>query len=185
MKRLLFILALPFLFTSCKKKEETAPAPDLSLTRSSYSDLKNWDNDYQEEAFQAFLASCGKIEKENKPFLPIAEIKVSTRDYQNLCQKAKKIKPQDFKKFIEQNFTPWLVSWKGSPEGKFTSYYESELHASKTQSEKYKYPIYGRPDNLIEVNLQQFDKNLPAKRLVGKVDYTSKSWVASRRCLSS
>ena len=79
------------------------------------------------------------------------------------------VRPAKYKEFLEQNFTPYLVEYQGSPEGKFTSYYETEIFASYHKSDKYKYPVYGRPFDMIELNLQDFDKSLPNKRLVGRV----------------
>ena len=53
--------------------------------------------------------------------------------------------------------------------GKFTSYYESALNGSYQKDNKYKYPIYGKPKDLIEINTKDFDDTQPNKRYVGRI----------------
>jgi len=78
--------------------------------------------------------------------------------------------PVKFKDFIKDNFTPYQVLYKGKSEGKFTAYYEAQLNASYQRDEKYKYPIYGIPYDLVEVNLLDFDQTLPNKKILGRVE---------------
>ena len=63
-----------------------------------------------------------------------------------------------------------MVLDDGNADGKFTAYYESQINASFQKHGKYLYPIYQKPNDLIEINLQDFDKSLPNKRLVGRID---------------
>lgn len=171
--RLFKILCFCLLLLSCEKQEEQSPAPNttaVKLEKAAFSDLKGWNKDKLDGAVTAFKKSCGKIISSSAAFLGNAEIKISTSDYAALCQQLNNIPPKKYRQFFEKNFTPWLVTLNGSPQGKFTSYYESELQASFQKSEKYKYPIYGRPNDLIEVSLQDFDPALPSKRLIGRVE---------------
>ena len=62
-----------------------------------------------------------------------------------------------------------MVVDKGSAEGKFTSYYETQINVSYTKDAKYKYPIYAKPYDMVELNLKDFDENLPNKRILGRV----------------
>lgn len=187
MNRIFYILALSFLLFSCGEKEEkkeiqppetevveTEPEiKDLELVPVSFSDLKNWNNDDLLQASRAFNDSCVKISMEKNPYLSNAEIKIPTAAYQKICRDfaARNIQTTaQFKEFLEQNFVPNLVFFNGNEIGKFTSYYESALNASYHKDEKYKYPIYGRPNDLIEFNLKDFDEALPSKRYVGRVN---------------
>lgn len=163
----LFLISL-FLF-SCEKSEQEQKA-DLNLKAAAFSELKGWQQDDLRTARKAFLRSCDKIANRKAPWLADSQIKISTLEYQNLCRQAQQTSPQNFKQFIEQNFTPWLVEYKGSPEGKFTSYYEAEVFASPTQDARYKYPIYGLPQDLVEVNLKDFDATLPSRKIIGRVE---------------
>lgn len=171
MKNLFKILFLCCLIVSCKEQETVQHVTkDLELKKASYQDLKNWQKDDISSAIKAFKKSCLQINKKNSEYIDSSsEIKIKTKTYKNLCQAIEHISPQNYKKFIEENFSPYLVKYQGSSEGKFTSYYEAKLFASYKKSDKYKYPIYGYPFDLVEINLQDFDKTLPNKRLVGRV----------------
>lgn len=189
MKKLIPILCLSLLLFSCGKKEEEeviepetkievieeVKPKDLEIKPVSFSDLKNWQNDDLIQAFQSIKDSCKAIRFEKNKFLSNSAIQIPTADYQKIC---KLLSEQTFKNssemrsFLEKHFTPYAVYEKGSEIGKFTSYYESALNASYTKSDKYKYPIYGRPKDLIEFNLKDFDNSLPNKRYVGRIEGT-------------
>ena len=159
-----------FLISCGEETSEPEMTQDLSLKKSSFSDLQGWKQDDVDMAIKAYKKSCKKIaEKKNQYIDAVAAIKIPSKSYLELCQKVQKVRPEKYKQFIEENFVPYLVEYQGESLGKFTSYYEAELQASYHKSERYKYPVYGRPFDLVELNLQDFDKNLPNKRLVGRI----------------
>ncbi len=172
MQRLLpAIAAMLFLLTACDQEKNIPAVPDgeqslLQLEKRSFNDLKNFDNDF----LPAWKRSCEAIEKNGGASLQTAEIKIPVKDYLDICKKLTNTKVKDLKQFIRANFVPYQVIYNGSSEGKFTSYYEAAINASYHKSDIYRHPIYGRPDDLIELNLQDFDASLPAKRLVGRVE---------------
>ncbi|OGR94849.1 MAG: hypothetical protein A2016_07020 [Elusimicrobia bacterium GWF2_62_30] len=51
----------------------------------------------------------------------------------------------------------------------FSSYYEPTLEASLSYSDKYKYPIYAKPDDLITVNLEDFNEKFKGEKLTGRL----------------
>lgn len=53
--------------------------------------------------------------------------------------------------------------------GKITGYYEPILYASKTKTERYKYPIYKVPDDLVQIDLTSIYPELKNYRLRGRV----------------
>lgn len=153
------------MMTSCVKKDD-----DVVLTKSSFSKLIDLKNDNASEVYYAFRKSCEALAEKKGDYIGENSIKINRKDFMNVCAKSAGVSPQKFKEFIKNNFTPYLVTYKGSSEGKFTAYYEAEINASYTKDETYKYPIYGVPYDLVEVNLKDFDKNLPNKRILGRVD---------------
>lgn len=163
-KYLSFILIL-LLLTSCLKKED-----EVELEKVSFSQLKDFDNDDASQVYEAFRKSCEAISLKTGEFIDNSFIQINRDDYINVCAKSSGINPQKFKDFIKSNFTPYLVSYKGSSQGKFTAYYEAQINASYTKDDKYKYPIYGRPYDLIELNLKDFDETLPNKKILGRVE---------------
>ena len=177
MRRFVFILGISLLLFGCGK-EEAAPEkvsgqkPAFELEEVSFEKLGGFDQDQGTDFIKAWKKSCAAVEKTSGDYLGQAEIKISREDYLRLCNRLNEVTPRNLISFIKANFTPFLVKYNGSSEGKFTSYYEAVIHASRQPSSKYKYPIYGRPDNLIEFNPHDFDSSLPSKRLVGRVDGT-------------
>jgi len=52
----------------------------------------------------------------------------------------------------------------------FTGYYEPLLSCRITGDETYRYPLYRRPDDIIEVDLSQFGNGFPKNKLFGRLD---------------
>ncbi|MBQ7659286.1 MAG: MltA domain-containing protein [Alphaproteobacteria bacterium] len=172
MNRLLPFLLVFFVF-ACKM-EEKPRQPDVSLVlqKKSFADIENFEKDRFFEIGGAFEKSCKAIRQ--KPALfSSSQIKVDAKKMSAICAKFETLSKKDNKsvrKFIVQNFEPYLIYANGSTFGKFTAYYEAELKASKTKHGKYQYPIYGKPNDLVEINLKDFDESLPNKRILGRVE---------------
>ncbi len=172
-KQLLTFLLFVLCLISCGEKKETVPPTEetsFRLEKASFSDLTDWKKDKISSALEAFKKSCQKILLEKNNFMSNAVAQIPLKGYQESCQKLQFMASEkDFHQFIEKNFTPYLVIYNNNSEGKFTSYFEAEINAAKEPNQEYQYPIYGRPNDLIEINLKDFDEELPNKRLVGRV----------------
>ncbi len=143
----------------------------LNLQKQTFEALEGFENDNFSEIGETFRLSC-QAAKNNPALLGRAKITVDSKAYLRVCEKfmRQNLKTSaEYKSFIKQNFDPYLVVYNGTSEGKFTSYYEAELNASRTKHGRYKYPIYGRPNDLVEINLKDFDTTLPNKRILGRV----------------
>lgn len=113
---------------------------------------------------------CDALQKMRQQSLKSGVLEYSLVSYRKHCGKMAQIKDSnELKAYIRQNFEPYAVIVNGSSYGKFTSYYEANLRASFIREGKYQYPIYGKPKDLVEVNLRDFDAGLPDRRLVGRV----------------
>lgn len=67
-------------------------------------------------------------------------------------------------------FSPWrATNPDGSESGLITGYYEPLLRGSKVRSERYRYPLYTRPDDLVSVELAALYPELANRRLRGRV----------------
>ena len=172
MIRFLTFVFLVLFLASCDEPErkKTASEMSLSLEEASFRDLSGWKKDDLTAAQTAFLRSCEKILSLKTPFIDNSAIKIPAAAYQKLCRRAEKTPPQKFKEFLEQNFQPYLIKYDNSSEGKFTSYYEAAVRASRQRNGTYKYPIYGLPEDLLEINLRDFDPSLPPRRLIGRIE---------------
>ncbi len=57
----------------------------------------------------------------------------------------------------------------------FTGYYEPLLRGSMKPDTTFRYPLYGRPEDLVTINLSEFSSDLPKETLVGR--YTGQAVV--------
>lgn len=129
--------------------------PKTYLLKSSFEDLPNWENENYILALNSFINSCRSL---NTQAL-----------YKNLCQKAKEA--NDPKAFLLGEFDPYKINTQdGKEEGLLTGYYEPHLHGSLTKSQKFQYPIYKTPNDLIEVDLSSIYPSLKNYRLRGRLE---------------
>jgi len=192
MTRLFSLFTLLLLLASCGKEDQTPPKsteelpqitmnttrpttppkPNVRLKAFEFKDIPGWKKDNLMEAFEGFKRSCTQILKEKNAYMSNSELRIPTAAYQLACRRlfaADISTDTEFKYYLESNFLPFLVIADGSDQGKFTSYYEAAINASQIQTALFKFPIYGKPTDLIEFNPKDFDPSLPDKTLVGRV----------------
>jgi membrane-bound lytic murein transglycosylase A len=77
---------------------------------------------------------------------------------------------QALRSFLKKNFRIYRAAGRADRSGVlFTGYYEPVLDASLSRDETYRYPIYHRPDDLIVIDLSQFDQKYKGERLVARI----------------
>ncbi len=126
---------------------------DIKLEQVDFQSLNGWEKDDHKKALQAFIHSCNKFSKMASNRLIGGQIgNVTAGDFRDVCDIAEVVKTmsnKQAKNFFENWFKPFLVkSHNSSSKGVFTGYYEASLNGSKTQTEKFKYPIYAKPKDL-------------------------------------
>jgi membrane-bound lytic murein transglycosylase A len=76
--------------------------------------------------------------------------------------------------FLKKNFRIYRAAGRADRSGVlFTGYYEPILDASLSRDEVFSYPIYHRPDDLVVIDLSQFDRKYKGERLVARLSETS------------
>ena len=102
--------------------------------------LPGWQQDNLAQAWPALLNSCRKMPARDASWLPI-------------CADAA---PDDdtARAFFETRFRAHEVTGNdGKPDGLITGYYEPLLYGSLVRTERFRYPLYKRPDDLVTVDL--------------------------------
>lgn len=126
----------------------------------TFRDLPNWQQDDHAQAWPALLNSCRVLRNQAL--------------WDAVCNAAVQLDTPDAntaRAFFERHFTPHQVLQNdGSPEGLVTGYYEPVLRGSRTPSDKYRYPVYGPPDDLLVVDLSAVYPELKNLRLRGRLD---------------
>lgn len=135
-----------------------APPPGIGR-EVRFADLPGWDQDSQATAWPALLRSCDKL---------------ATRDpaWQEPCRQAQQVATPDdaqARSFFETWFTPAVVNGDATRDGLITGYYEPLLHGSFTRTERFRYPLYRRPDDLLTVDLSSLFPELKGRSVRGRL----------------
>lgn len=145
----------------------------ITLTKSSFKALDDWEQDDHSQALLAFQHSCDEIlsrdpESFSSPLLHYA----STQQWQAVCKAAKNIHRADAltsRRFFESKFVPYHLSEDDQHEGLFTGYYLPLIEARFQPSKRFNVPIHALPKNLVKVDLGLFRPELAGKSIVGQV----------------
>jgi len=111
---------------------------------------------------RAFAAGCARI-----------SAPVSLR---RACDAARALPAEDeiaARSFVEATFDAWAItSAEGAAEGMVTGYYEPVLAGSRSRSERFRYPVYGVPEDLVAVDLESVNPDVKGMRLRGRLEGT-------------
>ncbi len=168
------LLALTAWLTACV----TAPPPGIGVP-VSWRDLPGWSDERPAEAWVTLEQSCSRL---------------AARDprWRSLCADAALFpQPDDntARAFFETRFQPHVVNGDNGRkhDGIITGYYEPLLHGSLKRSERFHYPVYGVPEDLLIVDLGGLYPELKDKRLRGRLDgrrvvpYPARAEIAARK----
>lgn len=145
-----------------------APPPGIGR-EVAFADLPGWTRGKHAAAWPALLNNCDKLVS------PAASGSVRSADpaWVGLCRDARSlVAPDDAqaRAFFEAHFRAHRVNGDGSRDGLITGYYEPVLNGSFTRSDRFRYPLYRRPDNLVTVDLARLYPELKGKPLRGRLD---------------
>ena len=114
-----------------------------------------------ERALTAYRLSCGSLQRR-------ADNSGLTRgsDWAESCAAAQNWPMRDAAAFFPRFFEAVQI---GDGKAFATGYYEPEIHGSRERRAGYDVPIYGKPDDLVEVDLGLFSDALKGKRIRGHV----------------
>lgn len=76
----------------------------------------------------------------------------------------------EVRRLLQGHFLPWrATNADGSDNGLITGYYEPVLRGSRARSERYRYPLYRAPEDLVTVDLSGLYPELANRRLRGRL----------------
>ena len=119
------------------------------------------ENERAARALAAFRLSCPTLQKRTD----LSGLTQGT-DWREPCAAAERVASGDAAAFFRIAFTPVRVG-----DGRLfaTGYYEPELAGSRTRRPGYDVPIYGKPRDLVDVDLGDFSTGLSGKRIRGRI----------------
>lgn len=165
---------LAALLAACETKPPTPPPDKLVLVGAEFGDLADWSSDRQGEALLALRRSCERLASlGDDAALGPDGLAGRAGDWRAACAEAATIAADDHdaaRAFFERRFVPLAATNNGRAEGLFTGYFEPELRGSLRRDGRYSVPLYGRPADLVSVDLGQFRDSLRGQRIAGRVD---------------
>jgi membrane-bound lytic murein transglycosylase A len=142
-----------------------------TLIAATFAELPGWGDDDPIPALAAFRRSCAVFAK-TKPDAPVGPqgIGGTAADWQGACDRVPITdEAATAELFLVEEFSPYLVAGAGGAEGLFTGYYEPELTGSRHRSDRFAYPLYRRPADLVMADLGEFRADLSGNNIAGRV----------------
>ncbi len=169
-----FIAALPPAARPSPATDPSAPAATLRLNPVAYPSLPGWRAERHSAILPVFLKSCEKL-RSLPSDQPMGSRHVMGRisDWLAVCAEAAGLEPGNdalAQYFLESHFVAYAVTNDAVPVGLFTGYYEPELRGSWQPDALYRFPILGRPDDLVSADLGAFDPKWRGHSIAGRLD---------------
>ncbi|HET7633666.1 MAG TPA: murein transglycosylase A [Burkholderiales bacterium] len=146
--------------TVCPPSQQPHQPPVVTFSRVAWSALPGWRSDAVSAAWGAWLKSCGTLKSKDQ--------------WKAACTAAQRVDGSNdnaIRSYFESNFVAYQLSSSEDGEtGLVTGYYEPVLHGSRTRSARYRYPVYGVPDDLLDIDLSSVYPQLKHLRLRGRLD---------------
>ena len=150
---------LPLIFLAACAAPSKPVLPYAPFAVSKWEMLPDWQTIDLQPTWQAFWHSCNALK--NKP------------GWQPICARANELMLPDsaaLRTFYEENFVPYQVlNPDGSTQGLITGYYEPKLYGSRVKTARFRYPLYGLPDDLLTIDLSEVYPQLKDLRLRGRL----------------
>ena len=138
---------------------DVTSAPTPVFTQSNWEKLPEWNTLDLTPAWAALMQSCRVLK--TKP------------QWQSVCSSANLVDKNDNaaqRTFYEDKLMPYQVfNTDGSEQGVITGYYEPLLKGSRFKGERFRYPLYGVPDDMLEIDLGDAYPQLKGQRLRGRL----------------
>ena len=133
--------------------------PTQLFTPSKWEVLPEWSTLDLTPSWAALLQSCRVLKA--KP------------QWQAVCSGTELVDKNDSeaqRKFYEDKLAPFQIfNPDGSENGVVTGYYEPLLKGSRFKSERFRYPLYAAPDDMLEIDLGDAYPQLKGQRLRGRL----------------
>lgn len=159
LRALLFFSLTLLIFSGCSVKlEQKKELSNAKFQKVLWKDIPGFQTDNIAEAFKVFQKDCQS---------PMRSDHLTEVCHQSNTPQA----IENPRAFFIDSFTPYKVFTKeNTSKGVITGYYEPLLYGSFTQTQRYKYPIYALPSDLVRVRLTSIYPDLKNFTLRGKVE---------------
>lgn len=175
MKRFLMFFVIVFIFCSCGSKDNLKKDFFKEVKKSNYpvfTDDMGFDGllraiDMSLSYYSVFRDDKNFSFGENK--VSKAKLEKSLKSFKNFIENSPSLK--ELEKYISDNFILYSPHSQDTEKSfLFTGYYEPELKGSLIKTDKYLYPLYLLPKNMVYVELDKFSSSYGKKKLTARKD---------------
>ncbi|HLX80504.1 MAG TPA: MltA domain-containing protein [Burkholderiales bacterium] len=150
----------PAACAECPQCPAPAGPAETGYQQSPFTAIPGWQAAAMAPGVRAFAAGCSWI--------------AASHPLRRACDAALAVPANDenaARRFVETTFSAWsVIPASGGAEGTITGYYEPILQGSRTRSDRYRYPVYGVPEDLVAVELESVNPELKGLRLRGRIE---------------
>ncbi len=158
LRLLVFFILTASLLSACNYLTKREPGIGKEV---DWSDLPSWKSDNVKQAYLGIQAQCPRMTKKADVWKPIC----------NAVAALEAPTEGQVREFLQRYFTPHRIYGQyGKLEGLITGYYEPILNGSLTKTEKYAYPIYAPPEDMLTIELADLYPDLKGMRLRGRLE---------------
>ncbi|WP_345974125.1 MltA domain-containing protein [Sulfurimonas sp. HSL3-7] len=153
----LFFAAAVMLISGCAERLQSISPQKWSRVNGTFvtfGDLAGWQEEAHGKALQLFRQQCRTVK-------PVPGL-------EKLCSEAEEA--ADGRAFFEEHFRPFLLHGGKDEEQLLTGYYEPQFKGSLQRSGRYRYPLYSRPADLLDVKLDALYPDLKNQRVQGRLE---------------
>jgi membrane-bound lytic murein transglycosylase A len=146
----------------------------ITLDAAAFDDLPGWSSDRHADALPAFVASCEALDAlpDDAP-VGAAPYAGTAADWRAVCAAARAVPDGDHaaaRRLFETRFRAYATSGGDGDVGRVTGYYVAPLRASRTRRAPYVFPLYGRPADLVSIQLDELIPDGRSRRVWGRLD---------------
>jgi membrane-bound lytic murein transglycosylase A len=144
----------------CPQCPAPAKPAEAKYQQIPFAEIPGWRDAAFAPGLRAFAAGCPWI--------------AASHPLRRACDAALAVSADDepaARRFVEATFSAWAVlSAEGAAEGMITGYYEPVLPGSRTRTDRFRLPVYGVPEDLVAVDLDNVHAELKGMRLRGRLE---------------
>lgn len=152
---------------------DQSPSPtEISFQATAFPDIPGWSDDGTADAVRALRRSCDRLLKAPTT-RQMTDKSVGGRvgDWAPACRAlpGEGLDDASARRYFETWFRPYRVLSGSQADGLFTGYFEPGLRGSRTPTETFSVPIYGRPGDLVLATLGDWREELRGERIAGRI----------------
>jgi membrane-bound lytic murein transglycosylase A len=178
MKKALASFLVPIVLIGCAKLTKEVKVPEKPLILLQGKDIPPLEDDLDRELLRSAISRSIEFFRRlpedhlfeyGEDHYSTAHLINSLETFLHLLDEA--VDMEELTDMIRERFNVYQsVGSNGQGTVLFTGYYEPILEGSLTPNEKYKWPLYKRPEDLMEIDLELFSPKFKGQKIVARYD---------------